>query len=141
MKKVLVLAKTFLPATNSMEIKGLFLAAKHATIPIPEAHLPAGIYTGMVADTLHYLHPYLWKDDKGRHLKMTLACTLINHETGEIEEFGPNTKNKKEFHIREQDCLQLSSGCQFEVLLNEKGFVGQFTILDDQELDVTPTSS
>jgi hypothetical protein len=140
MKRVLVLTKTYLPATNCSEIKGLFLAAKDANIRIPEDHLPAGIYSGIVAETLNYLHPYIWKDDEGRHLKMTLACILINHQTGEIEEFGPLSKNRKEFHIRKQDSLLMTSGCHFEVYLNEKGFIAKLTIMDDQEKEVTPTS-
>jgi len=139
MKRVLVLTKTYLPATNGSEIKGLFLSAENANIRVPEDHLPAGIYTGIVAETLYYLHPYIWKDDEGRHLKLTLACTLINQQSGEKVEFGPMTEHRKEFHIRKEDSLLLTSGCHFEVFLNSEGFIAKLTIMDDKEKQVTPT--
>lgn len=130
MNTVIFIAKTFLPATNSANIQGLFLTAERKGIRIPSDNLPEGMYHGVVADILNYIQPYVWEDPNGKHLKLALACTLINHETGEKHEFGISDKGGSMFHIRKEDSLMLSAACPFSVTINDKGFIARFHVVD-----------
>lgn len=135
-----IVIETGVPMNGTEATKqSLIKSFKEAGYAPMSGNLSAGTYDLQVTSEAEYFGLRPWAKDDRKGAIICLACSGTDQD-GKAYTFGLPTEKTRTFAIMEDHLMKVKQGSKVQVVINDKGYIASFTVLDQSAGASTPST-